>query len=774
MTHDYLVPSLRTWLTRKQKATHRGRAELRLVDLAVFWTAKPEKRYLPSLVEFLQIRRFVPSSAWNEGQRKMMATATRYHALRGLAAMIVVVLVAVGAIRAVGDYLDRPNQLYKQLYRVQIDEIPVVIDELRDYRRWVTSRLRQDYDDAKKSGDEARQLRASLALLPGDESQVDYLYGRLLDAPPGEFDLIREALMPHKGELTENLWGVVRSPRGEQQQLRAASSLALYAPNDPRWNAEAPGVAAILARVSPSFVDYWTKALKSVQDKLVSPLCSIARDPDRGVIARDLVNERFSATRILAACAPDRTDLLTPVLMDGDDKQFALIFPLLEKLGPAPLRLLETALELPVSDDPTDPKYELTAQRKARAAVALLRLGQPEKLWPLLGRSRDERVRSYLIHWCQPLGVDPQLVIQRWEKETDAGQRTALLLLLGEFPDLGGAADQRHHLVDQFLAIFENEPDAGLHGASQWLLQKWKCDHRLNEAIDRLKPQRGANQANDNRQWYVNSQGQTFVIVNARQPFIMGSPPGEPEPEDNETQHHRKIGRCYEIAASPVTKKQFWRFLCKRPRVKESMPAGSIDRTDDSPQVGMTWYEATEYCNWLSEKERIPPDQWCYECNEQGKFAKGMRAKDNYLTLTGYRLPTEAEWEFACRAGTKTRYYFGQDDALLANYAWYRANSEKHTRPVARLKPNDFGLFDMLGNVWQWCECPKRGYPDPGLGVAADSEAGGKVTDDLKSAVRGGGYNNLPGHVRAAYRSLENPNNLQKDVGFRPVRTIKF
>ena len=127
----------------------------------------------------------------------------------------------------------------------------------------------------------------------------------------------------------------------------------------------------------------------------------------------------------------------------------------------------------------------------------------------------------------------------------------------------------------------------------------------------------------------------------------------------------------------------------------------------------MTWYEAAEYCNWLSEKEGISADQWCYEPNDQGKFAEGMRAKDKYLTLTGYRLPTEAEWEFACRAGTITRFYFGQNDALLANYAWYRAQQQSdRTWPVASLKPNDFGLFDMLGNVWHWCECPPRAYPN--------------------------------------------------------------
>ena len=279
LTHDYLVPSLRSWLTRKQKATRQGRAELRLADLASLWTAKPESRYLPSLLEFLQIRLFATAKAWNEGQRKMMTAAARYHALRGLAAMIVVLLIAIGSTRAIGDYLNHRSELYKQLYRVEIDKVPVIIDSLTEYRSWVTPRLRQDYDDAKNGGDEAKRLRASLALLPGDRKP-----GRLpLRAPDQRrarrIRLICQALLPYKYDLTEKLWGIVKSPRNDEQYLCAVSSLAIYVPDDPQWNAAASGAAAVLVRVNTFFQRYWTDALLGVQNKLIDPLSRIARDP---------------------------------------------------------------------------------------------------------------------------------------------------------------------------------------------------------------------------------------------------------------------------------------------------------------------------------------------------------------------------------------------------------------------------------------------------------------------------------------------------------------
>jgi formylglycine-generating enzyme required for sulfatase activity len=117
----------------------------------------------------------------------------------------------------------------------------------------------------------------------------------------------------------------------------------------------------------------------------------------------------------------------------------------------------------------------------------------------------------------------------------------------------------------------------------------------------------------------------------------------------------------------------------------------------DGPVDAVRWYEAAEYCNWLSEQEGLAKEQWCYQPNEKGEFAAGMKPAPNWQQREGYRLPSEAEWEHACRAASVTTWSCGSTEDLLEKYAWFFANAADRSHPVGTLKPNDQGLFDMHG-----------------------------------------------------------------------------
>jgi formylglycine-generating enzyme required for sulfatase activity len=352
-------------------------------------------------------------------------------------------------------------------------------------------------------------------------------------------------------------------------------------------------------------------------------------------------------------------------------------------------------------------------------------------------------------------------------------------------------------LVDGLLDRYRNDPDAGIHGAVGWTLRRWKQEARLG-AIDR---ELGAVGPGDARRWYVNGQGQTFAEVAGPVEFVMGSPTAESgRVAGQETCHRVVIPRRFAIAAGEVTVEQFRRFLAHHPHFR--LGEGLLKRFSPDPRgpcVAVDWYGAAAYCNWLSEQEGLSRDQWCYLPNRDGEYAEGMTIPADVLERTGYRLPTEAEWEYACRAGSQTSRPYGNSLDLLGSYAWCqkgdpdprrpnaarsapvstspysqtRAVEPTHARVGGSLLPNDLGLFDMLGNVSEWCQDRWVAQPTGGEGphndVVAKSEV---VTDKVPRVVRGGSFNDPPAGVRSASRVSSTPSYGDITNGFRPARTL--
>jgi formylglycine-generating enzyme required for sulfatase activity len=260
-----------------------------------------------------------------------------------------------------------------------------------------------------------------------------------------------------------------------------------------------------------------------------------------------------------------------------------------------------------------------------------------------------------------------------------------------------------------------------------------------------------------------------MVVIPGPVEFLMGSPPTEPGMYEDQRQHRERIGRAFAIAAKPVTVKQYWNWRSSYQGVQPPR----LDPSEDCPVGLMNWYMAAAYCNWLSGQEGLPRDQWCYETDPRGQVT---RVKENYLSRTGYRLPTEAEWEYACRAGAVTSRYYGESDELLKEYAWYLENA-KGGGPVLSVggkKPNDLGLFDMHGNVWEWCQDRYEGYPEAKGNEAIEDKEDILDGEDKDSRVlRGGSFGDQAVYVRSDLRSKAVPTYRSVYIGFRPARTFR-
>jgi formylglycine-generating enzyme required for sulfatase activity len=316
-------------------------------------------------------------------------------------------------------------------------------------------------------------------------------------------------------------------------------------------------------------------------------------------------------------------------------------------------------------------------------------------------------------------------------------------VLKGEFGGLPVLVNlKRTDVPARALDLSRNRP-AVPSGAPKEVMKKADVPNRTTDAA-KSRPAVPSGVAKE----VTNSVGMKLVLIPAGE-FDMGAPDSEKDAQDDEKPRHRvRITRPFYLGATEVTQGEY--------RAVTGQSPSSHKGSDDLPVEQVSWLDAVNYCNALSRKEGLPP---FYRVDGQTVEVIDWNGR-------GYRLPTEAEWEYACRAGNPARYSFGDDASGLGEYAWYDDNSGNKTHPVGQKRANTFGLYDMHGNVWEWCW---DGYSEKYDARSPVDDPRGPL-GGAHRVIRGGSWSNYGRNCRSAYRYRVDPGIRSSHLGFRAAR----
>jgi formylglycine-generating enzyme required for sulfatase activity len=336
-------------------------------------------------------------------------------------------------------------------------------------------------------------------------------------------------------------------------------------------------------------------------------------------------------------------------------------------------------------------------QVRTRYAIALLHLGDPGAAERLLALDPDPTYRTAFIHTFPTWHGDLRPLAALLRRIKTPGFQSGLCAALGLAQAENLAVDERAAVKNALMDLYADPTvDGGAHSAACWALRQW------HEEPPVLATSRGPEA---NGRWFVNGLNMTMVRVPEGK-YLMGDPANPKWAR----QHEVEFTRPFFVCDREVWVDLFEQFLkdpnwpdAEKPLHWQGHHKG-VSPTPDCPQDMVNWYDALLFCNWLSFKEKRTP---CYSRLKNQAVGKGGAGKPEIwecdFNADGYRLSTEAEWEYLCRAGTTTAYFFGADPKRLPSYGFFSVNSDFQAWPGGMKLPNAWGLFDTYGNVEEWC-----------------------------------------------------------------------
>ncbi|WP_324613706.1 formylglycine-generating enzyme family protein [Streptomyces sp. WM6349] len=652
----------------------------------------------------------------------------------------------------------------ERLLTVAADELPVFIARLSEHRGVVEERIGQVLrgEAALRSGSplalsDGEAFRLRLFLAATDAGQADWIIQHLHCVGPGELGVARGLLSPFAVDVARHLWSAVGGEaRGPDGRLRAAVLLGGTDAGDPRLIRSADAVTAELLAQDQLQLQAWLDALGNGAQCLLGPL--VATAVDDGV--RETLRE--TAVSLLHQVAGSRGDLLAEVAVGGPEHAYPEIVRWLEEAPDSAVReeatvALRAVLMTPQSADLDETRRVRLGRRRAAAACTLLRFSESDGILGQLTTSPDPEFATQFAHQARRRGVSGPLLAGMLAESPASEARYHLLMGLGNHgPDEFAGSGEFGRLRDHLLRLHAHDDDPGVHSATRWLDRRWSDRLGTAEAVVEA-----AYDPSGRRGWFSGTPHGTRLTFSVFRPGVLlsGSPETERERSTYESpQRLTGISRSFALCTAQVTRGEFEEFMADTGRVGLPDISEWSDKSVE-PVVAPTWYEAADFCEWLTSKVGLHD------------LGSGYgRDHDDHPVLApgwnGFRLPTEAEWEYACRAGTVTAYSFGSDRSLLDEYGWSADNSGLKTHEAGMLRPNPAGLFDIHGQCWEWCSDWYALY-----GAAPVVDPGGPSRGDRR-VLRGGCWNLGARYARSACRNAHIPSNRNYYITFRIALTV--
>ncbi|HMP07634.1 MAG TPA: protein kinase, partial [Lacipirellulaceae bacterium] len=585
-----------------------------------------------------------PVSAIEKGLR----WCRRHRLVTALSAGLVTVLVAgifsttwqlIATLRA---ERNRTAAQLELLQNAPPEIVPSLLDELEPYAAQAEAEVLVALQESNL--DSLRRVRLQLFLLRRGTPVGKGLFDAMLSAPFAESALVAGELVRSGNHFNEAALAAFAGAESEPAAAFRAAILLIKA--DGKSSEWLSGREQFLADAAIDHAlahtdDYAPveRALADVSPQLAPSLETIYRDT-----AALESHRRLAASLLLSYCSDDAGKLLQ-LLLDAEPWQLKLI---LAGLSPKQRDAMLDSLRR-VAAGPPPKRHEtlgdLAPEQTANAAIALVRWGELDAARSVLLERPDRSARSYFIDRYRGAGLEPQILVSWANTEPDPFVQAALLLTLGTFATADLPAPVRLAAEQTLDAALRERPSAGAWAAAYWVRRSWQLTEH-GQPIARQSHSLGTwlQESSIDGAW---RRGPNDHVLLTQEAELLGARTGV---------------RPFALAVFETTIGQYRQY---DPRWRSS---GGDSDDPECPVYLISGDAARGYCNWLSQQAGLPESQWCYMASENRPDAWEPTA--DFLDRAGFRLPTEAEWEYACRAGSTTAWHFADQDALLPNFAW--------------------------------------------------------------------------------------------------------